>query len=127
MRSKRVGVVLGVVGCALALLAGCSLFQNPPVASFAVLYGVDETDPLVVDLDASASSDPDGDVITTYQWAFGDDVTIITPLDVSKTVTVPVLRVRYPLEGTYAVQLVVWDKTSLSSQPVSGTVTVPAE
>jgi hypothetical protein len=88
MFKRRLVLALGVLGC--LLLAGCELFQQPPVASFVVDYDVDLTDPMVVNLNASASSDPNGDAITAYMWTFGDDVTILTPLDTTKTVTVPV-------------------------------------
>lgn len=125
MFKRRLVLALGVLGC--LLLAGCELFQQPPVASFVVDYDVDLTDPMVVDLNASASSDPNGDAITAYMWTFGDDVTILTPLDTTKTVTVPVLRVRYPLEGAYPVQLVVRNGLGETSTIVSGTVTLPHE
>lgn len=125
MFKRRLVLAVGVLGC--LLLAGCELFQQPPVASFVVAYDVDLTDPMVVDLNASASTDPNGDAITAYMWTFGDDVTILTPLDTTKTVTVPVLRVRYPLEGTYPVQLLVRNKLGETSTIVSGTVTLPHE
>ncbi|MCX6094486.1 MAG: PKD domain-containing protein [Candidatus Bipolaricaulota bacterium] len=125
MFKRRLGLALGVLSC--LLLAGCEFFQQPPVASFVVHYSVVSTDPMVVDLDASASSDPNGDVITAYMWTFGDDVTILTPLDTTKTVTVPVLRVRYPLEGAYPVQLLVRNELGETSAIVSGTVTLPHE
>jgi hypothetical protein len=125
MFKRRLVLALGVLGC--LLLAGCELFQQPPVASFVVNYGVDPADAMVVDLNASASSDPNGDAITAYMWVFGEDVTILTPLDTTKTVTVPVLRVRYPLEGTYSVQLLVRNELGETSTIVSGTVTLPHE
>ncbi len=99
----------------LALVAGCFLLSRPPTASFVVVYNVTE-DPLVVDLDASSSSDPDGDAIAAYMWTFGDDAEILTPLDYSKLVTVPILRVRYPVEGEYTIQLFVRDERGLTSK-----------
>jgi hypothetical protein len=123
MSKRRLCLALGVLG--LALLAGCALFPQPPVASFVVAYNVDPADPMVVDLDASASSDPNEDAITAYMWTFGDDVTILTPLDYSKTVTVPVLRVRYPVEDTYPVQLLVRNEVGEASTIVTGAVTLP--
>jgi PKD repeat protein len=125
MFKRRLALAVGVLGC--LLLAGCELFQQPPVASFVVNYGVDPADAMVVDLNASASSDPNGDAITAYMWTFGDDVTILTPLDTTKTVTVPVLRVRYRLQGAYAVQLLVRNELGETSTIVSGTVTLPHE
>ena len=99
----------------LALIAGCFLLSRPPIASFVVLHNVTE-DPLVVDLDASSSSDPDGDAIVAYMWTFGDDVEILTPLTYSRLVTVPVLRVKYPTEDEYTIELFVRDERGLNSE-----------
>ncbi|HHE51675.1 MAG TPA: PKD domain-containing protein, partial [Candidatus Acetothermia bacterium] len=81
-------------------------------------------DPLVVQLDASGSTDPDGDDIASYRWSFGDDVTI-TPLDYSKTVSVPILTVRYPVEGKFTLTLVVVDSRGAMSDPVTADMEVP--
>jgi len=127
IRATRGLVLLILVGI-LVLTAGCSLFQNrPPTAAFVVAYGVTE-DPLVVDLDATSSSDPDGDAISTYWWTFGEvGVDIITPLvDYSKTVHVSVLRVRFAEEGTHRVRLLVADERGgISEEPFEADVTVP--
>jgi len=104
-------VLLGTLG----LVAGCFLLSRPPTASFVVLYNV-TGDPLVVDLDASSSSDPDEDAITEYLWTFGDDVEILTPLEYSKSVTVPILRVRYPVQGEYTILLYVRDERGKTSE-----------
>jgi len=110
----------------LLVLGGCFLFPNrPPVAEFVVVYNVAAGEPLVVDLDASASDDPDGDEIVAYMWTFGDDVDILTPLETTKLVTVPVLRVRYPAEGTYTVQLRVRDARGADSTSATETITLP--
>jgi hypothetical protein len=106
---------LGVLLATFALVAGCFLLSRPPTASFVVRYNVTE-DPLVVDLDASASSDPDGDAIAAYMWTFGEDVEILTPLEYTKLVAVPVLRVRYPVEGEYTIALFVRDERGLTSE-----------
>ena len=112
MRWIAAAIALGGV---LALVAGCFLLSRPPTASFVVHYNVTE-DPLVVDLDATASSDPDGDAIVAYMWTFGDDVEILTPLAVSRLVTVSILRVRYPVEGDYTISLFVRDERGLTSE-----------
>ncbi|MDD5265005.1 MAG: PKD domain-containing protein [Candidatus Bipolaricaulis sp.] len=125
MFKRRLILAAGVLGC--LLLAGCELFQQPPVASFVVNYDVDPTDPMVVELDASASSDANGDAITAYKWVFGDDVTIITPLSYSQTVAVPKLLVKYPVEDTYSAQLVVVNEIGEQSAPTFGTITLPHE
>ncbi len=119
-----IALLLMVVGG----LTGCFDFLNrPPEAAFVVTYDVNPEDPLVVQLDASASTDPDGDAITTYQWIFGDDVTILTPLALTKTVYVPVLLIRYPDESDQprTVQLLVIDERGKPSDPVSQQVIVP--
>ena len=119
-------VVLCVAVCAVGL-GGCFLFPNrPPVAAFVPHYNVVPGDPMVVDLNASISTDPDGDAIVHYQWAFSDDLTIVQPLAHSTTVDHPILRVRCPTEGTYSVVLVVIDERGLASEPFTGvTITVP--
>ena len=124
---KKRGVLLVLLAIAtLAVTSGCFLFQNrPPTAAFVVRYDVVEGDPMVVDLDATASTDPDDDPIVDYHWAFGDDAEILTPLAYTKLVQTPVLRVRYPHEGTYDVTLVVRDDQGTSSEPVTGQVILP--
>ena len=129
-RARRLGLLLILVG-ALAV-GGCFLFPNlAPEATFTVNYNTVQNEPLVVVLDASASSSPDGDEIEAYMWTFGDDVTIITPLDSTKTVLVKVLTVKYPVEGEYTVTLAVREKPRQAgepgkvSTPVSKTITLP--
>ena len=125
---KRVVLCVLLLGTLVGILSGCFLFPNrPPVASFTVIYDVTE-DPMVVDLDARLSSDPDGDAIATYMWNFGnanDDVEILTPLAYTGSVSVPVLRVRYPDEGVREAQLLVVDERGKMSEPVVQTVTLP--
>lgn len=123
---QRIRLAALFLCCLAALLTGCSLLPNrPPVASFVVIYNVTE-DVMVVDLDATTSSDPDGDAITSYMWTFGDHmVTIISPLDETATVSFPVLRVRYPNEGEFIIQLLVIDERGAMSDPVSKTITLP--
>ena len=129
-RSRRFGLVVVLLG-ALAV-GGCFLFPNlAPEAAFTVNYNTVENEPLVVELDASASSSPDGDEIEAYMWTFGDDVTIITPLDATKTVAVPVIAIKYPVEDTYTVTLAVREKPRQAGEPgkvstsVSQTITLP--
>lgn len=109
----------------IGTLAGCFLLPNrPPVASFVVIYNVAE-EVMVVDLDARTSSDPDGDTITTYMWAFDDDVVIISPQAFSATVNHPVLRVRFPDEGEYDIQLLVIDERGAASEVITQTIMLP--
>jgi len=122
---RRIACLIGLLAV-LGLIFGCDLFNRPPEASFVAIYNV-TADPLVVDLDASASTDPDGDAIVAYAWDFGDDVDIITPLTVTKLVTVPLLRVRYPVEGEYIVRLL-WvqdEKGNLSTAQQTETLVLP--
>lgn len=129
-KTRRYGLVLVLLGT--LAIGGCFLFPNlPPVASFEVLPVPGE--PLVVVLDASASSSPDGDEIEAYMWTFGDDVTILTPLHESKSVPFPVITVRYPVEGTYTVTLKVreekrsGDQFAEESEQISETITLPLD
>ena len=83
-------------------------------------------DPLVVDLDASGSTDEDGDEIVAYMWVFeGDDAVIIAPLTHSATVTVPAITVDFQFEDTYDVTLVVQDAREMLSAPLMIEITVP--
>lgn len=120
---RRLGLVILLLGA--VALGGCFLFPNhPPVADVTVTYSSE--DPLVVDLDASGSTDEDGDEIDAYMWSFGDDdVEIIAPLTSSATVTVPVITVNFRFEGKYDVTLVVKDARGKLSTPLTMEITVP--
>jgi len=131
------GIGLGLIILGALAVGGCSLFINrPPVAEFAIVYNPVPDEPLVVTLDASLSTDPDGDeTITTYQWDFGEREEGVEyyPQGISSdTLDEPTVTVEYPVEGEYTVTLVVWDDggrslTPLSSDPVSKEVTLPNE
>ncbi len=129
MRKVKAIGILALVATMFAL-GGCFLFPNhPPIAAFTTSLG-DPDDPLVVRLDASASTDPDGDEIVAYSWTFFQedgqpaDVTIL-PKDYTTSTTNPVITVRFPVEGNYTVTLVVRDARGKDSDPVSLEVTVP--
>ena len=131
-KTRRFGLVSVLLGT--LAIGGCFLFPNlPPEAAFIVTYNTVPGEPLVVVLDASASSSPDGDEIEAYMWTFGDDVTILTPLEETKTVTIPVITVKYPIEGEYSVTLAVREKPRQAgepgkvSTPVSDQVVLPPE
>ena len=124
--SRMRGLLVFVALLCTAIVGGCFLLPNqPPVALFAVTYGVEPGDPMVVEFDASISTDPDGDPIIDYLWTFGDDVTILAPLEYTKLVQTPVIRIRYPHEDTYTVSLLVRDNQGNSSAPITETVTLP--
>ncbi len=125
-------VVLAILLLAVLGVGGCFLFPNhPPVASFTVSRGVDTENPddqLVVVLNASGSTDPDGDEIVKYMWALAEDgVTTFVPQGTTMTVTYPVLRLKYPVEtnDSSKVELVVVDAKGAMSDPVSQNITVP--
>ncbi len=128
---KIIGILMMIA--TMFALGGCFLFPNhPPIAAFTPIYNVDSQNPLVVRLDASTSSDPDGDKIVAYMWTFFQadgqpaDVTII-PQDYTTTTTNPVITVDFQVEGSYTVTLVVRDARGKTSDPVSIEVTVPPE
>jgi len=124
---KRIVLALAVCWVVCVALSGCFLFPNrAPVAAVVVHYNVDATDPMVVELDASGSADPDGNAITAYMWAFSDNFTILEPLAFSTVVAYPKLLVRCPSEGQYTLELLVVDDQGLASDSPAGvTVTVP--
>ena len=83
-RLRRIGVA---VGAWLLLLSSGCLFpgvNHPPVVILEA-WPTEGYVPLVVDLDASASFDPDGDVLT-LEWDFGDGASA-TGATVSHTFT----------------------------------------
>jgi hypothetical protein len=125
--TQRASLALVVCLGACVLVAGCFLFANrPPVANVVVRYNVVQTDSMVVDLDASGSTDPDGDAIVQYSWSFSDDLAIIAPAAFTTTVSYPKLRVRCPVEGQYSATLVVRDERGAQSDPLAGVpLTVP--
>jgi len=117
------------VCCLIGILSGCFLLPNrPPVAAFVVNYNTTE-DPLVVELDASSSSDPDNDAIVTYMWAFITDdpagPAIIEPVAQSAVRSIPRLLLRYPAEDISQIQLVVTDERGAMSDPAIQQITVP--
>ncbi len=117
-RQKLAIVTIVTVGVIVAVVVGLATLQpkttpqsvnRPPVAHFAV----DKADNLTVVLNASASSDPDGN-ITSYSWSFGDE----TP----NGTTGPVIDHTFPANGTYKVVLTVTDnggKTNSTSENVT--------
>ncbi len=130
---RKYGFVL-VLLSALAV-GGCFLFPNlPPEAAFTVNYNTVENEPLVVKLDASASSSPDGDEIEAYMWTFGDfedGVEYYPQGFTTDTVSQPIITVKYPFEGEYTVALAVQEKPRRAGEPgkvsatVSETITLP--
>ncbi|HKK24953.1 MAG TPA: IPT/TIG domain-containing protein, partial [Gracilimonas sp.] len=91
-------------------IVNCEGVNEPPIASFAV-----SCTNLTCDLDASESTDPDGN-IATFEWILGD----------GNTGTGQLLSHTYETSGTYSVELSVTDNegaTNSISQDV--TVTLP--
>ncbi len=122
---RRLAGALTIV--TVVMLSGCFLFQNrPPEAAFTVIYNVDEADVLAVALDASASTDPDGDPLT-YKWSFGGEDVEVVPQVYSGTYTTAVIWVYFPVEGEYTITLEVSDgiSTPSSDSIAVGTVVVP--
>jgi hypothetical protein len=130
------GIGLGLIILGALAVGGCFLFPNrPPVGEFTIVYNTVLDEPLVVILDASPSTDPDGDEIILYMWDFGESeegVEYYPQGFRSDTVYEPTITVKYPVEDTYTVTLVVWDDggrslNPLSSDPVSKEVILPNE
>jgi len=95
MRNLRMAIGVLVLAGALAV-SGC-IFTNSPVANFTATPEFDYP-PLEVTFDASASSSPNGTIVS-YEWDFGDD-------EAGSGVTV---EHTYTEKGTYSVTLVVTD------------------
>jgi len=119
------------------VIGGCFLFPNlPPEAAFTVSYNTVENEPLIVELDASASSSPDGDEIEAYMWLFGDfeeGIEYYPQGFTTDTVDHPIITIKYPVADTYTITLVVREKPRQEgkpgkvSAPVSKTITLPHE
>jgi PKD repeat protein len=84
--------------------------NKPPTAAFAAVPGAKS-----VSLNASASSDPDGTVVS-YHWDFGDGATLTT--------TTPTVVHRYKAPGLRTVTLTVTDNQGATSDPVQHVVHV---
>ena len=95
---KKLTAVVSLLGVTvLVLLAGCAFVNSPPTASFTRTPSSGEA-PLNVSFDASASSDPDGSIVS-YDWHFGDGGSG-SGITTTHTYTSP---------GTYTAQLTVTD------------------
>ena len=90
-------IILGVV---LSFMFATA--NTPPVASFEVRASADGSQATMI-LDATASHDPDGTVVT-YQWSYGDNS---TGSGVTKTHT-------FPSVSTFTIMLVVTDNGGAS-------------
>ena len=96
--AKRHYLAAGIGWIALtAALAGCALFNAPPTAIFSATP-TSGPSPLTVALNAAASSDSGGRIVT-YDWSFGDGHTG-SGASTSHT---------YTMEGTFTVVLTVTD------------------
>jgi len=106
----RAAVIVVLQTLVLLFIAGCSLLNSPPTASFT--FTLSRRDPpCVVDFDASPSHDPDG-IIVKYEWSFGDGSSG-SGGSTSHT---------YTTSGTYTINLKVTDdngKTATKSETIT--------
>ena len=72
---------------------------------------------LLVNFDASGSTDPDG-TVTTYRWTFGDGSSAVT--------STPTIAHTYPGTGTYTASVVAVDNLELAGAAASANVSVVA-
>ena len=104
MRELKVAALI-MLAVALSFgLVGCNLiFSKPPEAEFTVdPDSGTQTAPATVDVDASDSEDPDGEIIS-FAWDFGVEQTD------SDTRTGETAQYTYDDSGTYTIQLTVTD------------------
>lgn len=94
LRVLAVGLTLIMV---FAVLYGCALFNRAPIAYFNVVPTTGSS-PLFVEVNASSSIDPDGDILT-YAWDFSDGA-------FGSGVT---LTHTYTVDGQYTIRLTVTD------------------
>jgi len=95
-RLRGTAALLSLAGL-LLLLIGCTFLNRSPVAGF-VIDPAAGIAPLAVQVDASASFDPDGDTMT-YQWDF-DDGTFLSGMIATHS---------YATAGEYTIKLTVTD------------------
>jgi len=108
----RWGIVGVLVGC-VAVLAGCALFNSPPVASFTW----SPLEPLARKLVQFTDLSTDNDAVVGWIWDFGDSQS-----SVSKSPTH-----EYAKSGTYTVRLTVTDTkgtTAMTQRTVNVGVSV---
>ena len=119
MPAERWGEAVFTVGeQEIAIEVSAPAGENQPPVAQATGVPLTGTAPLVVDFDASGSSDPDGDPLA-FAWAFtfrpeGSAATLSDPTAVN-----PTFLIDEP--GTYILQLIVNDGT-LDSDPDSVTI-----
>ncbi len=97
------------VDYATCSMQGLIVVDGPPVAVASAAASAKRGES--VSFDGSASSDPNGDAISSYQWDFGDGTTA-SGVQVAHT---------YAVAGHYTVTLVVADATG------TGTTTLPID
>ena len=107
---------LGVLVLVAAVLSGCSLLNQPPVASI-IASSLAGNSPLSVTFDASDSYDPDGS-IAAYEWNFGDG-TDATGVTASHTFTTATVR-------TFNVTLTVTDNSGARATSTQSIEVLPA-
>jgi PKD repeat protein len=115
-------LALIVALCSLPGTAGApmasALAAGAPVAKFSSSPPAPDVDHPVT-FDASASSDPGGEAITSYQWSFGDGVT--------QTSSSPLTTHVYTTVGSFTAVLTVQDSGGATSTAVSQVVKVAAD
>jgi PKD repeat protein len=100
LNTQRVRVVLLGVCAVLALVAGCTFHNLSPIAHFTASAVIGAA-PLTIELDASGSSDPDGDILC-YVWDFDTADTHVFQGQANATYT-------FAVPGAYDVSLTVRD------------------
>jgi len=100
---------------AAAIAAAPPAQADTPVAAFSTSPPAPDVGHPVT-FDASASSDPGGEAITSYQWTFGDGVTQTSPAPVTTHV--------YAAAGSYTALLTVEDSGGNASPAVTKVVMV---
>lgn len=104
MQRFRVLAAMFVMGSVFAALVGCTLLNSAPIASFDATTG---SAPLVVQVNAATSFDPDGDSLT-FAWDFGDG-TFGAGISAAHT---------YPAIGQYVIKLTATDSQGQQSTTV---------
>lgn len=106
MRKGKIAFLVLLILSLALFLSGCGLTNQSPNANFSA-DPASGTAPLEVTLDASGSSDPDGNVIR-YEWDFGD----------GSTGTGETTTYTYSDAGNYTIGLTITDNDGATSTTV---------
>ena len=102
--NHKLAIMMGMSVSLLLLVSACALLNAPPKPSISISGGSPYgTAPLEVTFDISASSDPDGEIVS-FTFNFGDETDPVSGTDLSQPI-----EHTYTTAGSYGAKLTVVD------------------